>query len=292
MKLSDLNLNLNIVKDGDFENLIKIDETKFLEKSLIFSDNKISEKILKEKNISVVICSSSYIDYYNKFNIGIIESSTPKDLFFEIMNYLSGKTDFYYKKEKSIISKTARINKNVFIAETDVLIEDGVIIETGTVIKEGTNIGKNSYIGPNCTIGAESFSYFGKNKTKVKSSKKIIIGENVELLGGNIVEKGVHRDTYIGKNTKVAIGAIIEHDTIIEEENMICAGAVITGRVRIEKSCYIGPNSTIRNNIVLGERTIVSMGAVVTKSTEGHERVTGNFAIEHNRFLKSMKDSR
>lgn len=290
MELSDLNLNLNIVKNGNFENLIKIDETKFLEKSLIFTDNKISEKILKEKNISVVICSSIYIDYYNKFNIGIIESSTPKDLFFEIMNYLSDKTDFYYKKAKSIISKTARIKKNVFIAETDVIIEEGVVIESGTVIKEGITIGKNSYIGPNCTIGAESFSYFGENKTKVRSSKKIIIGENVELLGGNIIEKGVHRDTCIGKNTKIAVGTIIEHDTIIEEENMICAGAVITGRVRIEKSCYIGPNSTIRNNIVLGEKTLVSMGAVVTKSTKGNERVTGNFAIDHDKFIDNLKN--
>lgn len=290
MKLSELNLDLNIIKDGEFKNLIKIDEIESLERSLIFATNKIPEEILKDKNISAVICSSDYTDYYNQFTIGIIESPTPKDLFFKIINYLSNNTDFYYKREKSIISKTAEISENVFVAETDVVIEGGVVIESGSVIKEGTIIGKKSYIGPNCIIGAESFSYFGENKTKVKSSKKIIIKKNVELLGGNIVEKGVHRDTYIGENTKIAIGSIIEHDTIIEEENMICAGAVITGRVKIEKSCYIGPNSTIRNNIVLGEKTVVSMGAVVTKSTKGHERVTGNFAIGHEEFLKKIKN--
>lgn len=289
MRLSELRNDFNIYNDGEFLNLIKLDEMIEKNFNLIFVENKIDKNLLMKKKISCVICYESDSEYYKKMNIGVVISSNPKEDFFRIMNFLSEKTRFYYTGEKNEISLTSKIGNHVYLDKTDIIIEDGVIIESGSIIKQGVIIKKNAYIGPNTIVGAESFSYFGKKKEKVKSSKKIIIGENVHLLGGNIIEKGVHRNTEIGKNSKLAVGVIIEHDTIIEKETMICAGAVIAGRVIIGKNSYIGPNSTIRNNIILGEKTIVSIGSVVTKSTKGKERITGNFAISHDKFIENLK---
>ncbi len=292
MRLKKIEKKFKVIKDGEFLNLIKLDEIENLEKCLTFSEKKLSKELLSSKKVTSIICKKEDVKEYLNLNIGIIESNDPKNDFFEVMNYLSEETDFYYRKRPSEVSEKAVIAENVYIDSEDVRIEEEVVIDSGSVIKKGSIIKKGAYIGPNTVIGAESFSYFSSEKKKVLSSKRAVIEENVHLLGGVIVEKGVHRDTVVGKNTKVAVGSIIEHDTIIEDDNMICAGVVIAGRVKVEKSCYIGPNSTLRNNIVLGEKTTVSMGSVVTKSTVGNERVTGNFAISHNEFLSKIKASK
>ena len=90
MKVSNIELDLNIIRNGEFENLIKLDETKALEKTLTFLEKNVSEELLNSKNISVVICPKEHVDYYKKQSLGIIQSENPKETFFNLMNYYSG----------------------------------------------------------------------------------------------------------------------------------------------------------------------------------------------------------
>ena len=67
------------------------------------------------------------------------------------------------------------------------------------------------------------------------------------------------------------------------------AGVIVCGRVKIGENSYLGPNCTIKNGLILGENSKVSMGAVVTKNVNENEVVTGNFAISHEQFIKNLK---
>ena len=44
-------------------------------------------------------------------------------------------------------------------------------------------------------------------------------------------------------------------------------------------------------NQMIGNKAKISIGSVVTKPVMENERVTGNFAIEHSKFLENIKKS-
>ena len=55
------------------------------------------------------------------------------------------------------------------------------------------------------------------------------------------------------------------------------------GSVSIGDMCYLGINSTIKNNLKIGNNVIVAAGAVVIKNVEDNDIVAGNPA-------KSIRD--
>ena len=52
--------------------------------------------------------------------------------------------------------------------------------------------------------------------------------------------------------------------------------SVILGRVSIGKNVYIGANSTILPDLIIGDNSIIGAGAVVTKSIPKNEVWVGN----------------
>ena len=55
---------------------------------------------------------------------------------------------------------------------------------------------------------------------------------------------------------------------------------------------WIGPNATIINELKIGKSANISVGSFVTKDVTVGQRVSGNFAIEHSRFLSLLKSLR
>ena len=54
---------------------------------------------------------------------------------------------------------------------------------------------------------------------------------------------------------------------------------------------WLGFGATLRNGLIIGEGSRVNMGSVVTKNVLPGESVTGNFAIEHDKFMENLKNS-
>lgn len=86
----------------------------------------------------------------------------------------------------------------------------------------------------------------------------------------------------LGKGTWIApnVGIITANHDVKNLDEHMTAKDVILG-----KDCWIGMNSVILPGVVLGDRTVVGAGSVVTKSfTEGHYVIAGNPA----RILKQI----
>lgn len=88
-------------------------------------------------------------------------------------------------------------------------------------------------------------------------------GDNCFILEDNTIQPFVS----IGNDVTLWSGNHIGHDSTIADHCFISSHVVVSGHVEIGPSCFIGVNATLRNSIVIGERTLIGAGAVVMKNT-------------------------
>ena len=71
----------------------------------------------------------------------------------------------------------------------------------------------------------------------------------------------------IGDNVIMWSGNHLGHDVKIGDHTFISSHVVISGFTIIGESCFLGVNSTFKDDITVGDRTLVGAGAIIMKST-------------------------
>ena len=198
------------------------------------------------------------------------------------------------EKENSKNKKYKYTHEGYYIGE-NVIIGEGTVIECGCIIDHDVIIGKNSYIkagtviknaiiGDNfecferVVIGTDSF-FIAKNdgeEMRIPSFGRVIIGKNVSVGAGTVIERGFNGDTQLRDNVKLDGNISIGHDDIICEHVKITAGATLAGFVEVRKNSYIGMNATIKQRVIVEEEAMVGMGAAVIRNVKKGTTVFGN----------------
>lgn len=80
----------------------------------------------------------------------------------------------------------------------------------------------------------------------------------------------------IGDHVAIGPGAIVGHNSVIEDYSVVAPGAVISGFVCVGQSCYIGARASVRQQLRVGNRSLVGMGAVVLRDVLPDAVVVGN----------------
>lgn len=287
MKKIDKNILKNITglnSDTDFEckqcGLSNTDIKDTL--SFIDSDKYLSE-LNSNDNITVVITNHNLASRIK--NKTIVLCDDPRYYYYTLYNYIARHN---YKKQDSTIADSAQIHPKSFIAEYNVKIGENTIIEPNVTILSDVEIGNNCVIGANSVLGCDDaeIKVTSKRFLKVFHDGKLIIGNNVEIGANCTIDKGfLNKPTIIGDNTKIANTSLVGHCSEIGKNCLILC-CIICGSTKIGNSVRINPGATISNTISIGDFAQISIGAVVVENVEPYGRVTGNFAINHNTFLK------
>lgn len=255
------------------------------------------EKYVKDltPNISVVLMTLEIGEKLKKADVefGICIVENPRLAYFMMHNYLSELDTYKGVSYSTKIGKNCRISDSAVISPQNVFIGNNVSIEEFVVIRENTVIGDNSIIRAGCKIGGEGFEFKKKDESifGVKHVGSVVIGKNVEVQYNTCIDKAIYPwdKTILEDFVKIDNLVHIGHAVKIGKRSMIVANSGIGGRVTIGKDSWIGFGSTIRNGIVIGDNARVNMGAVVTKDMKNFEKVSGNFAIPHEAFIKEMQ---
>lgn len=169
-------------------------------------------------------------------------------------------------------------------------------IEPFAVIKGRVCIGDNVVIRSHVTIGCKGFS-FSKNacgeNVSVIDTAQIIIENDVELFEHVTISTGIFpwEKTVIGQNTKIDTQSFVAHGCKIGKNCLLVAGSICCGNCMIGDRVWIGAGAIISNRITIGDDGRISLGAVVTRNVAAGTTVSGNFAIEHQKFLRNLKMS-
>ena len=231
-----------------------------------------------------------------KNRYGVIISKNPRADYFKLHNELSNLESYKRKEFTTSIGNECKISKFASISDKNVIIGNNVIIEEFVVIRENTIIGDNSIIRSGVVLGGEGYEYKRLDRIimNVKHCGGVIIGSNVEVQYNSCIDKALYTwdNTIIGDYSKLDNLVHIEHGVKVGKRCLIASRATFGGRTVIGDDSWIGLGAIISNGLILGNKVSISLGSVVTKNLNDGEKVSGNFAINHDRFIEHIKKIR
>ena len=213
----------------------------------------------------------------------------PKWCFFTLVSYMGTNK----KRNPSIISPEASIHPSAVIAPEGVVIEAGVSIEPNVTIMPDVHIGEGTKIRAGAVIGVDGFEHkrTSKGLLSVVHNGEVIIGKNAEVGPNCFVSKGFsYRTTIIGDETKLDALIHYAHGVQSGKRCLIAANAMVAGNVTLGDDVWVGPSASISNRLKIGNNAFITMGSVVVRDMKAGEKVTGNFAVPHEKFIKMLKN--
>jgi UDP-3-O-[3-hydroxymyristoyl] glucosamine N-acyltransferase len=225
-------------------------------------------------------------------DIGLAVAEDPVAALNRIQADLAREESGQWSGFESQIHESVRIFPGAYIAPRDVIVEEGAVIHPNAVILPRTIIGRYSSIGPGTIVGTDAFDIdiSASPYRVIPQSGGVKIGAFVDIQAKcTIVRATFGGFTEIGDETKIDCQVHVAHDCEIGARVRIAACAELSGRVLVGDEAFIGPNASISNGCSIGERAHVTLGAVVTRNVDADARVTGHFAIPHQRWLNLMR---
>lgn len=282
-----------LIRDAQFETLeycTSALETPFL----TFMENpKFIEKI--SKYAVCIFCKKELLEKLPKSVKGIFATENPKELFHAVHNMLSEQDGYRVALFDSKIGNECQISPQAVITPHNVILGDRVVIEDNVIINDNVQIGNDCIIHSGVVIGGKAFTFARASEKKILGLNDlgcVVLKDRVEVFSMTHIAKGILPTdvTLLDDDVKVDALVHIGHGAKIGKRTMVAAGAVIGGNTVIGEDSWVGINATISNRLIVGNNARVSLGSVVTKNVEDNKTVTGNFAIEHGKFIEKLKE--
>ncbi len=102
-------------------------------------------------------------------------------------------------------------------------------------------------------------------------SRHAVVGEGSIVMHNAVINAGAR----VGRNCIINTCALVEHDAVIEDFCHISTATVINGATRVAEGSFVGSNSVTRENLVIGERSVVGCGVSVTANIRPGTVFTG-----------------
>jgi len=107
---------------------------------------------------------------------------------------------------------------------------------------------------------------------KASIGNYVQLGHNVLIMAGVVLTS----NAIVNNHVIILPNSVIHHDSVIGELTLIAANVTIAGNVSVGSNCYIGASSSIKNNVSLGPKILVGMGANVISSYGEKITLIGN----------------
>ncbi len=283
------NKGIKCIAEGDLDQVINGFSSLFQYKescmTFIVPERNLQDYIADgfERSISLMFMSEAEISC-NCIRC-VIRVSDPRKVFFIVVDEMFSneiKPTETRIGENTYLGTEVRLGENVIIGRNCV-INGNVQIGSGTVISNNVTVENNVIIGEDCkilsgaVIGTDGFGFQDPVDGKYELLRHyggVEIGNRVQIGSNTVINRGMIDDTTICDGVKIDTLCHIAHNVIIEENCLIVTGSALYGSVHIGRNTRI-LSAIIKNQINVGEYTIIGMGSVVTKDVPSHCVVYG-----------------
>lgn len=102
-------------------------------------------------------------------------------------------------------------------------------------------------------------------------SPTAILDRGVVVFAGSAICSGAH----IREHSIINLGAKIDHDVTVGKFVHVAPQAALGGGSTVEDDCYIGMAAAVRDHVTVSAKTLVGMGAIVTKQFDQGQTLVG-----------------
>ncbi|MCX6844871.1 MAG: hypothetical protein NTX53_21630 [candidate division WOR-3 bacterium] len=282
-----------VARDGEFLSLGLLSHRA--DRLLVtFYDRKYTDELIANEHIACVLTTSELAALVPEY-AGLAVCPDPMSAFYHVHEYLLRHTDFYWRDFKTEISPDAAIHPRAYVAPMNVRVGCGAIVEPNATILEHSIIGEDAVIRVGAVVGCDDLEskHVDGKRVVVPHAGGVFLHDRVELQVNSLVARPVFGGfTEIGEDTKIGAHVHIAHNVCIGRSCYIAPCAIICGSTTIGDHVWIGPNASISSELHVGDRAHITLGAVVTEDVLSGQRVSGNFAIDHDKFIKFVKSIR
>jgi UDP-3-O-[3-hydroxymyristoyl] glucosamine N-acyltransferase len=283
------------LRPGLFESFFSVGPVGLADEMLLTyaKDEHFVALALSKANVAVLFARPGDIPAESQ-PLTLLLTDDPQADFFRFHNYLAAETDFYGISQESNISPAADVDPRAHIAERNVRIEAGASVGPNAVLLEGTTLEAGAQVCPGAVLGINGARFVEPLEGEPFSIAHIggvLLREGATVGANSVVVRSVwRRPTTIGRNAHVGHMANVGHNCQLGDGAMVLPGAVLCGSTTIEEGAVISPGAVVANQKRIGRGARVTQGAVVTRDVEPGQRVSGNFAIEHDQFLRHVNN--
>jgi UDP-3-O-[3-hydroxymyristoyl] glucosamine N-acyltransferase len=294
VKLGELSISeLRVERDTDFFSIGRILEKKPY-RLVALVDESVLSSLCIDSEISSVITTADLADKVPP-RLGLAVSAEPQNTLYKIHNSLVRGGQFYGGPFKNNIDQGARIHPTAYVAAKSVKIGEGCQIGPNASILENSILESDVVVHAGSVIGSSApLTYVeGERIVDVISAGGVILHRNVGIHANCCVNRAVLGGyTEVGECTKMANLVQIGENSKIGRSCMMPACASVGANVVIGDDVWVGPNSVISDNLSIGDKAFITIGSVVVEDIAPGRKVTGNFAIDHNRFIELVRKIR
>lgn len=208
----------------------------------------------------------------------VIEANNPRLAFAKALHAIALEPGFDEPSSRSDIASDAIVSPTAVIGR-GVRIGSRTVIGHHVVIADGVTIGADCYIKSHAIIGEPGFGFEPDEEgvpVRILHLGTVVIGDRVEIGSLNTVCRGTLGATIIENDVKFDDHVHVAHNCRIRRGAIVTACVEISGGVDIGEFSWIGPNASIIQKIVIGNRVFVGIGSTVTKSVADGFVVAGN----------------
>ncbi|HJS87992.1 MAG TPA: hypothetical protein VJ779_21270 [Acetobacteraceae bacterium] len=175
-----------------------------------------------------------------------------------------------------------RVHPTVII-EGDVRLGSGNVLLPYTILQGPLEIGDQNLIGPYTVIGSPGQDT--RNPHYDCSSKRIVIGSGNIIREHVAVQKPCYEDiTFVGNHVHLMHGAHVPHDARIEDHAVLTPGVAMGGLARVLAGANLGLGCTVHQRSVIGQYSLVAMGAAVTRNIRPFCRYIPGKPVQVNEY--------
>lgn len=284
---------LAVIRDGAFSATGKL-STDLPGLCVPLRSAKYADEVNGNANVAAVITKPDIAEMLDA-RLAVCVAPNPDEAHSEIHAILAKTHAAALQARANQIDSTARIDPSAHIADHGIVIGPRVWIGPHVTINPGVHIDADTVLHSGVSLGMPGFNtgIIGGRQRIIPQIGGVKLHSYVELLSNVCVARALFGgNTVLGEEVVADNLVYIAHDVQIARRVQICALANILGRAVLGENAYIGPSAVIKNGIHVGADAKVSIGAVVTQNVAAKETVSGNFAIEHGRFLDHIRSIR
>ena len=150
----------------------------------------------------------------------------------------------------------------------EVVIGDETVCHANTTLYRRVRIGKRCAIHANVSIGSSGFGWAPNGQTyeRIPQVGTTIVGDDVSIGAGSVINRGALGDTTIGNGTKLDSLVMISHNVVIGENCLFVSQVGVSGTVRIGNHVTFGGQVGVAGHLEVGDNVQVAAQSGVSRS--------------------------